>query len=72
MGTVETVDYIAFTPSSVRGPENAMNPQRRAWEVRPVGVLDVPPKNTIGMGLPNCSIPSDHVFLLADYDIVPV
>jgi hypothetical protein len=37
-----------------------------------VAVLDVPPFRSIRGGCPNPSIPSDHVCLLADYDVVPV
>jgi hypothetical protein len=65
--TAQTVDYIAYTPKS--GP---LCPMQRPWEVQPVAVLDVPPFRSIRGGCPNPSIPSDHVCLLADYDVVPV
>eukprot|EP00887_Chlorella_sp_A99_P001011 scaffold5.g1011.t1 len=58
---IGTVDYIWFTPHS---PGSSGD-----WSMRPLGVLLPPPVQTLRCGLPNHQWPSDHVCLVADFEL---
>ena len=61
---VGTVDYIFYTPQA----PGAMNTEEAA-QLRPLRVLRPPPLRTLHHGLPCLSWPSDHVCLLADFEL---
>lgn len=53
------MDYIWFGRGASR------------WEPRPVAVLAPPPLQSLHCGLPNAQWPSDHVSLVADFELAP-
>jgi hypothetical protein len=65
---VGTVDYIFYTPQApLRAPHDEGGAP--AARMRPLRVLQPPPLRTLTYGLPSPAWPSDHVSLLADFEV---
>lgn len=68
VSTTEAVDFIMFTPEGSAGQGDDDD----AWLVRPLAALDVPPAAAVAGGCPHRYVASDHVCLVADYELAPV
>ena len=74
---VGTVDYIFFT-SSTTGVEMNVDGDGESEDtaavvvqrLRPVRVLQPPPLRTMHSGLPSLAWPSDHLCLMADFEVI--
>lgn len=74
--TTEAVDFIAFTPDAITVESGSCSDAAQdgggdqRWGMRVRGVLDVPPGFAVAGGCPHVALPSDHICLVADFDIV--
>ena len=67
VATTEAVDFMLFTPSGYAGGGGG----GCAWRVRPLAALDVPPASAVAGGCPHRYVASDHVCLVADFELAP-
>jgi mRNA deadenylase 3'-5' endonuclease subunit Ccr4 len=66
--SAETVDYMWYTPQSMVGSGAGHAGQRPSMALMVLdAVLQVPDKHHVRFGLPNDTLPSDHVCLVADF-----
>jgi hypothetical protein len=65
--TSETVDYIVYCPRAIGGDTRGA-----FWEMHARGALDVPLLADVAGGGPSGAIPSDHICLVADFDVLLV
>ena len=66
---VGTVDYIFYSPDLPAGGDEVEKKTQEQPLLKPVKVLQPPSLRTMQTGLPSLGWPSDHLSLLADFEI---